>query len=168
MSSGNSNDGPVIRCYNDLGISTAAKARFTSEGTFVADYGSGWSLSSEQVDDADHKSAAGNAFNRIIDLTERGGLGLIRTRTDDEQIISVGEWRPNCGTFREINGTKLKGAQMYRYGLITPDDSPHYTQLDELYQQGGATVVAVENGREAIESALHWLDSVGRLRSPHY
>ncbi len=122
---------PAIRCYNMPAIPSAVQARLTAEGMFVADYRSGWSLSSAQVESKNHRPAAGNAFNRIIEISQVGGIGLIRTRNDDDQIMTVGEWQPNCVTLREINDTKLKGIQMARYGLITPEDE-WYSELDAL------------------------------------
>ncbi len=156
---------PVIRCYNKPGIPTAVQARLTAEGLFVADYESGWSLSSEQVSDKDHRPAAGNAFNRIIDISHVGGYGLIRTPNDDDKIITVGEWRPNCATFRKIGDVKLKGVQMARYGLVTPEDS-HYEELDAIYTGGSSTVDMAKKNESEIHAAIETLEKQGRLRGP--
>lgn len=161
----NSLERPVIRCYNMPAIPNAVQARLTAEGMFVADYDSGWSLSSSQVSSKDHRPAAGNAFNRIIEISQVGGVGLIRTPNDDDKIITVGEWQPNCATFRKIDGTKLKGIQMARYGLLTPED-PQYGAIDEIYDSGGATVDSAQKSESEIRGAIETLEHQGRLRGP--
>ncbi|MDT3433244.1 hypothetical protein [Haloarcula sp. 1CSR25-25] len=158
-------DKPIIRCYNKPAVPSSVQARLTAEGLFVADYGSGWSLSSAQVPDKNHRPAAGNAFNRIIDISHVGGLGLIRTPNDDDEIITVGEWEPNCATFREIDGVKLKGVQMARYGIITPED-PEFSSLDSIYDSGSSTVDMAKQSEEEIYETIENLDCQGRLRSP--
>lgn len=156
---------PVIRCYNKPAIPNAVQARLTAEGMFVADYDSGWSLSSQQVSSTDLRPAAGNAFNRIIEISQVGGVGLIRTPNDDDEIITAGEWDPNCATFREVDGTKLKGIQMSQYGLFTPED-PQYEDLNEIYSGGGSTVDIAKESESEIREAINDLEYQGRLRSP--
>jgi len=158
-------DPPVIRCYNKPGIPAAVQARLTAEGLFVADYDSGKSLDSAQVSDENRRGAAGNAFNRIIDISHVGGLGLIRTPNDADEIITVGEWEPNCATFRTIAGKQLKGVQMARYGLVTPEDQ-HYEEPDQIYSGGGSTVDMATDSEATIREAIEYLDTQGRLRSP--
>ena len=158
-------DQPVIRCYNKPGIPASTQARLTAEGLFVADYGSEWSLSSAQVSDKDRRPAAGNAFNRIIDLSHVGGFGTIRTPNDDDEIITIGEWEPNCATFREVDGVKLKGAQMARYGIITPEDS-RYSDIDEIYSGSGATVDMAKQSEQLLKKTIEELEHQGRLRAP--
>jgi len=166
MSLGDSPNQPVIRCYNKPAIPTDVQARLTAEGLFVADYDSGWSLSAQQVPSADHRPAAGNTFNRIIEISQVGGVGLIRTPNDNDKLIAVGEWEPNCATFREIDGVKLKGIQMARFGLLTPEDSPHYEQVEEIYSSAGATVDNVKENESEIRDAIEALEYQGRLRGP--
>lgn len=158
-------DQPIIRCYNKPGIPTSTQARLTAEGLFVADYGSGWSLDSAQVSSKDHRPAAGNAFNRIIDLSHVGGLGTIRTPNDDDKIITIGEWEPNCATLREVDGVKLKGAQMARYGIITPED-PQYPDIDEIYSGGSSTVDMAKQSEQLLRETIEDLELQGRLRGP--
>ena len=165
MKSEDTREQPVIRCYNKPAIPNPVQARLTAEGMFVADYHSGWSLSSEQVSDEDHRPAAGNAFNRIIEISQVGGIGIIRTPNDDDQIIAAGEWKPNCATFREIEGTKLKGIQMSRYGLFTPSDEK-YEDLNNVYASSGATVDSVKDSKSVIQEAIEYLEHQGRLRGP--
>lgn len=156
---------PVIRCYNKPGIPASTQARLTAEGLFVADYGSGWSLDSSQVSSKDHRPAAGNAFNRIMDLSHVGGLGTIRTPNDEDKIITIGEWEPNCATFREVNGVKLKGVQMARYGIITPEDT-QYSDIDEIYSGSGATVDMARQSEQLLQETIENLRLQGRLRGP--
>ncbi|WP_156105580.1 hypothetical protein [Halobellus rufus] len=158
-------DPPVIRCYNKPGIPTAIQARLTAEGLFVADYDSGKSLDSAQVPDENRRGAAGSAFNRIIEISHVGGLGVIRTPNDDDDIITVGEWEPNCATIRSIGGKVLKGVQMARYGLLTPEED-HFEQLDALYSGGSSTVDMATDSEATIREAIEYLETQGRLRSP--
>ncbi|RLM83661.1 hypothetical protein D3D02_17170 [Halobellus sp. Atlit-38R] len=158
-------DPPVIRCYNKPGIPPAVQARLTAEGLFVADYDSGKSLDSAQVPDKNRRGAAGSAFNRIIEISHVGGLGVIRTPNDEDEIITVGEWEPNCATLRPIDGKLLKGVQMAHYGLLTPGDD-HFEQLDALYSGGSSTVDMATDNEATIRGAIEYLDIQGRLRSP--
>jgi hypothetical protein len=134
---------------------------------FVADYGSGWSFSSAQVADTDHRPAAGNAFNRLIEISTRGGLGTIKTQNDEDDIIAVGKWFPNCVTLREVEGTRLKGAQMGQYGLLTPGDA-RYEDIEAVYSGGSSTVDVISDERELIVATIDELASQGQLRSPAY
>lgn len=165
MSQETASEQPVIRCYNKPGIATDLQARLTAEGLFVADFETGWSLNSEHAPDENRRPAAGRTFNRITTIATQGGLGVIRTPNDDDQIITVGEWRPNCATFREIDGTKLKGIQMARYGLVVPSDQ-HYGDLDAVFDPGGQTVNDIPNQKDLITDAITHLKQRGRLRSP--
>lgn len=160
-------DQPVIRCYNMPRVPDCVQARLTAEGLFVADYNSGWSLSSAQVSEEKYRPAAGNAFNRIMEISNVGGIGLIRTQNDDDEIITVGEWKSNCATFREINGQKLKGIQMAKYGLITPQD-PQFPSISEFYSGGASTVDMAKNRESLIRDTIDELESKGRLRQPSY
>lgn len=159
---------PVIRCYNKPGIPEDLQARFTAEGLFVADFDTGWSLESEDVPSKKHRSAGGRTFNRIIDISRQGGIGLIRTPNDDDNIITVGEWEPNCATFREVDGTKLKGNQMSRFGLFVPRDGQIYSKLEEAYKKGGQTVDDVPDQEEILKEAIAVLEREGPLRKPAY
>ncbi|WP_226006047.1 hypothetical protein [Natrinema salinisoli] len=167
MSTTLTSDQEVIRCYNKPAISEDLQARLTAEGLFVADYNNGRSLESSAVPDDNRRSAAGLAFNRIETITQEGGIGLIRTPNDDDKIITVGEWKPNCATFKEIDGTQLKGIQMARYGLIVPSDEL-YNKLDGAFDTGGKTVIDVDDYQDTIEKAINTLEREGRLRKPAY
>ncbi|ANW09669.1 hypothetical protein [Haloarcula hispanica] len=165
MTEKKSEDVIAIRCYNKPGITTTLQARYTAEGLFIADFDSGWSLSSEQVPSEDHRPAAGRAFNRIMEISRNGGLGVIRTPNDDDEIITVGRWEPNCATFRKANGKELKGIQMSEFGLFVPDDDL-YSDLDSEYHNGNATVGKADV--DLIKTALDVLEREGRLRKPSY
>ena len=165
MSNTSASASPIIRCYNKPGIPADLQARLTAEGLFVADFNSGWSLESSDVDNRDHRPAAGRTFNRIKTISAQGGLGLIRTPNDEDNIITVGEWEPNCATFRDENGVELKGIQMARYGLFVPDDDL-FDDLDKVFQKSGATVDDVPDHEATIIDALKVLEHEGRLRSP--
>jgi len=167
MSQKQTGERPVIRCYNKPGIPNDLQARFTAEGLFVADFESGWSLKSSDVPDKDHRPAAGRTFNRIRTISREGGIGLIRTPNDDDEIITVGEWKPDCATFRDVDGIELKGVQMARFGLFVPHDDL-YDRLDDVFDRGGQTVDDVPNQEPLITEALDTLTQNGRLRTPTY
>ena len=132
-----------------------------------ADFESGWSLKSSDVPDKDHRPAAGRTFNRIRTISREGGIGLIRTPNDDDEIITVGEWKPNCATFRDIDGVELKGVQMARFGLFVPHDGL-YNRLDDVFDRGGQTVDDLPDQEPLITQALDTLAQNGRLRTPTY
>lgn len=95
MTASSSSDRPTIRCYNKPGIPADLQARLTAEGLFVADFGTGWSIKSSDVDEKKDRPSAGRTFNRIKTISAHSGLGLIRTPNDRGNIITVGEWEPN-------------------------------------------------------------------------
>lgn len=156
---------PVLACYNKPRLSPNLQTRYAADGLLVVDYGTGWSMRSEDVDDPDERSAAGNAFNRLRELSQYGGIGAIRSPNDDDELITVGRWYPNCVTFREEGGIELKGVQMGEYGIFAPDD-PLYKELDVIFNQGGSAVLPVPKHKATLENAFSQLEVEGRLRRP--
>jgi len=159
---------PVVRCYNNPGIPESLKTRYTAEGLFVADYESGWSLESEHIADSNRKSAASTAFGEMIDISKYGGYGVLTA--PNTEIITVGEWKPNCMTFRtaDKNGkeVQLKGIQMSKYALLTSEDDLYDSISDIFTDTGGVTVRSVSDNRDTIKSTLEHLDGQGRIRGP--
>lgn len=153
MSVSDNNGRPIVRCYNEPALPHNLQARYSAEGLFVADYGSGRSLDSADVNE-NNRSAAGNAFNRIVEISQKGGFGTIRTNNDDDAIIAVGEWMPNCIRFEEFDGKTYKGIQMAQFGLFVPQDGEIYERLDALYNTSGATVVSKPKDAAVIQTAI--------------
>jgi hypothetical protein len=173
MSTTNTVEKPVVRCYNDLAVRPNLQSRYTAEGLFVADSGSGRSPQSEDVPGEDHRPATGGAFDRIEEISRRGGIGLIRTSAAGDELVVAGEWAPNCATFREVNrqnGTvvRLTGVQMARFGLLVPGDD-HFSTFEKLYQRtGSGTAVPVTRHEDTIRAAIDGMERTGRLRKPTY
>lgn len=154
----------VIRWYNDSDVVPGLlDTRLTTDGIGYVDYGTGKSFKSSDVTEPDRTSAAGQAFNALEAISERGGIGTMRPGGGD--LITVGEWQPNCLGFHTVpDGPTLKTAQMSVYGVVEPSDDVHDT-LDALFDNGSLTIRHSVDP-SPIESAMEVLEEEGRLRTP--
>jgi len=154
-----------IACQNDA-VPKDSQGLYIARGLWVTDFQTGHSFRKEDAPKDDQRGAA-EVFNRIVELSQFGGVGTVRGKHTD--LIAVGRFGTNGIQLINTIGDrsqKFKAVQFEEYAIIGPSDKEYEEVATIANTKGGAVATMSDEQKSRLNKLFTRLRMKGLLRTP--